>query len=190
MATKLLLIEDVEDLGRKGEIVSVKEGYARNFLLPKRFAVIADPNALRRQQTLQEERKKQAVKDKADAEVLAKDLEKIEVEATVKVDPEGHMYGSVSAVDIVTLVKDQHKFDLDKRFVVLKQPIRELGQHQIELKLKEGVPASLCLHVLPEGGLEVLAAIEAAKASENQVVGEIPAEATEESAENSESAAS
>src|SRR5262245_8691147 len=97
MATKLLLIEDVEDLGRSGDVVSVKPGYARNFLLPRGHAVRADQHALRMQTRLQEERQKRAILEKQEAEKTAAALEGVTLSTIVKVDHEGHMYGSVSA---------------------------------------------------------------------------------------------
>ncbi|MEM1283118.1 MAG: 50S ribosomal protein L9 [Chlamydiota bacterium] len=175
MATKLLLIEDVEDLGRSGDIVSVREGYARNFLLPRGFAVKADNNAIRRQAALQEARRQKAAVDKADAESLAKLLETITLEAEVKVDPEGHMYGSVSQQDVTQLLTEQHKLEIEKRYIQLKHPIKELGVHRIEFKLKEGVHGQCMLKVTAEG-IDLEAAIEEAKEAEVAVVAEIPAE--------------
>lgn len=179
MATKLLLIEDVEDLGRSGDIVSVREGYARNFLVPRGFAVKADNNAIRRQAALQEARRQKAAVDKADAESLAKLLEAITLEAEVKVDPEGHMYGSVSVQDIAQLLIEQHKLDIEKRYIQLKHPVKEIGIHRIEFKLKEGVPAHCMLKVTAEG-IDFEAAIEEAKEAEVAVVAEIPAEEASE----------
>ena len=153
MAIKLLLVEDVEDLGRSGDVVSVKEGFARNFLMPRGLAVRADKNAVRRQAALQETRRLQAIEDKKDAESLAKSLEGLVITAIVKVDHEGNMYGSVSQQDIVKLVEDEHKIVLEKRYVQLKHHLKTLGVHRIELKLKENIPAEITLKIAPEGGL-------------------------------------
>ncbi len=152
MATLLLLIEDVEDLGRSGDVVKVKPGFARNFLLPRGLAVSADKNALRMQERLKEERKKKAAEDKIEAESLGKEIEVITLTAIVKVDQDGHMYGSVSALDIVHLLKDQKNIELDKRSVILKHPIKTTGTHKIDLKLKEGITSSLSLNVMSEEG--------------------------------------
>ncbi len=145
MHYQLLLIEDIEDLGRSGEIVKVKPGYARNFLL-KRRAVIASKNTLRMQSRLQEERAKRAEVDKRDAEALAGRVNGMHLTITVKVDPEGHMYGSVAAHDIVTLFA-QEGITLEKRNVVLPQAFKELGTFPVTLKLQEGVPAQITLTV-------------------------------------------
>jgi large subunit ribosomal protein L9 len=150
MATKLLLIEDVEDLGRSGDVVSVRPGYARNFLLPRGVAVPANTQALKMQARLQDERLKQAAEDKKEAEQHAVAITGVTVTTIVKVDQEGHMYGSVSSADIVDLLQQQASIGVDKRSVQLKHPIKELGVHTIELKLKEGVLSSFTLKILSE----------------------------------------
>ena len=127
MATLILLIEDVEDLGRSGDVVKVKPGYARNYILPKRFGVIANKNALRMQERLKEQRRIKAAEDKKEAEIQANALEGVVVTASVKVDQEGHMYGSVSAADIVHLLAEQQKIEVEKRSVMLKHPIKVTG---------------------------------------------------------------
>lgn len=151
MATQILLIEDVDDLGRSGEIVKVRPGYARNFLFPRGLAVMADKRAVRRQAQLQEERRKRAAQDRKDSEILAKQLEEVTLQTAVKVDPEGHMYGSVSAVDLVHLLEEQKQLKIEKKNVVLKHPIKTLGTHAIELRLKEGVSAAFSIEITAEG---------------------------------------
>lgn len=147
---KLLLLEDVENLGRSGDVVNVKPGFARNFLLPQGIALTADKRALNMQAKLQEERRKRAAEDKREAEQQASQLEGKELVSIVKVDPEGHLYGSVSAGDIHDLLVATYQIDLDKRCVQLKQPIRTLGNHTIPLKLKEGVKVTILLRILSE----------------------------------------
>jgi large subunit ribosomal protein L9 len=150
MKQQLLLLEDVESLGRKGEIVSAKPGYIRNFLLPKGVAVIASPNTLRKQERLRKEREKQALVDRKESEELAAKLEGITIETKVKVDPEGHMYGSVSAADIAKLFQAQG-FPLEKKNILVARPIKETGLHKLSIKLKEDVPVSCNLQIIPEG---------------------------------------
>lgn len=151
MANKLLLIEDVEGLGRSGDIVnSVRPGYLRNFLLPQGLAIIADSNALRMQARLQEERKKKAIVDKKESEETAARLQDQALTTIVKVDHEGHMYGSVSAIDIVHILKEQLGLDLEKRFIQLPHAIKEVGAHTIKVKLKEGILATFKLTIASE----------------------------------------
>ena len=149
MANQLLLVEDVEDLGRSGDVVSVKPGYARNFLLPQKKAVIADKYTLRMRARLQEERLKRAEVDKAEAQELAARIDGTTLSVVVKVDPDGHMYGSVAAIDVVHLF-EREGVHLEKRHVILMQPIKQLGVYSIPLKLKEGVPAQITLEVISE----------------------------------------
>jgi large subunit ribosomal protein L9 len=146
MRNQLLLLEDVEDLGRSGDIVSVKPGYCRNFLLPQKKAVVADKYTLRMQTKLKEERSKRAETDRKEAEEMAKKIEGMVFSIEVKVDPDGHMYGSVSALDIVRLFEEKG-IVIERRNVVLIHPIKTLGVHPINLKLKEGVPANITLKV-------------------------------------------
>lgn len=161
MKQQLLLLQDVEALGKKGEIVSAKPGYVRNYLLPQGFAIIASPNTLRKQERLKSEREKQAVVDRKESEELAIQIEGTSLETRVKVDPEGHMYGSVSAGDIAQLFQERG-LPVDKKFVLVTKPIKETGAHKIALKLKEGVTANCQLHIIPEGvnhvGIEAVTA--------------------------------
>lgn len=161
MKQQLLLLEDVDSLGRKGEIVTARPGYIRNYLLPRGLAVVASPNTLRKQESLRAEREKQAIVDRKEAEELAAQLEGTILEIKVKVDPEGHMYGSVSANDIAHLFQEKG-LTVEKKFIQLTRPIKETGTHKIALKLKEGIPATVQLAILPEGmiaaGLEKVTA--------------------------------
>jgi len=146
MKQQYLLVADVEDVGRSGEVIAVQPGFARNFLLPQQKAVPATRHTLRMQERLKEERAKQAAVDKKEAEELAVKLEGTTLTMKVKVDPEGNMYGSVGFADIVKLFADKG-FSLDRRNIGLNKPIKEIGIHAMVLKLKEGVTCnySLCI---------------------------------------------
>ncbi|GAB4236121.1 MAG: 50S ribosomal protein L9 [Chlamydiales bacterium] len=150
MDMELLLLEDVDSLGKKGNVVKVKPGYARNFLLPKHYAVVADKRTLKLQARLQAEREKRAAEDLKEAQELAQKLAGAVFTVETKVDPEGHLYGSVSAQDIRELIEKKHSVELEKRAVVLKHAIKKLGVYTIELKLKEGVVSSVDLQVIAE----------------------------------------
>jgi large subunit ribosomal protein L9 len=145
---KLLLTQDILDLGKSGDIVSVKPGYARNFLLPKQKALKASKNTIKIQEKLQKERAIKAAEDKKQALELAKTLESISISITVKVDPAGHMYGSVSHVDILPLLKEKG-IELDKKNIALRKPIKETGEFDIPIKLVEDVEAKIKLHIIP-----------------------------------------
>lgn len=149
MQNQLLLLQDVEALGRSGDLVSVKPGYARNFLIPKKKAVVADKHTLKLRARLVEERAKQAAIDKKDAEVLAAKYESLSFDIQVKVDSDGKMYGSVAATDIVKLCSDQG-LEFEKKQIALAHPIKNLGEHKVDIKLKEGVIAKINLVVNPD----------------------------------------
>lgn len=150
MKQQLLLLEDVDALGKKGEVVSAKPGYIRNYLLPKGYAAIATPNVLRKQERLRAEREKQAIVDRQESDALAAQVNGLVLEVRVKVDPDGHMYGSVSANDIADLFQEKG-ISIEKRNVMVTRPIKETGSHDISLKLKEGVVAQCKLRIIAEG---------------------------------------
>lgn len=149
MKQQYLLIDDVEDVGRSGELISAKPGFARNYLLPLQKAVLANAHTLRMQAKLQEERAKKADVDRKEAEELAAKLQGTALTIKVKVDPEGNMYGSVGAHDIIELFTKEG-IKVDKRNIGMNKPIKEVGVHQLTLKLKEGVTCNYSLHIVGE----------------------------------------
>ena len=153
MRQQLLLLQDVESLGKSGDIVQVKSGYARNFLLPQKKGVIASAHTLRMQKKLQEERAKQAQIDRKESEEVAKKLAAIILKTEVKVDPAGKMYGSIGISDILTMLREEG-IELSRRMIRLIKPIKEIGSHQIEVRLKEEVDTRVALKIIPEGVLE------------------------------------
>ncbi len=150
MVQKILLLEDVENVGRKGEVAAVKPGYAFNYLIPQGFALVANRAALRRQAKLQEERRMRAEEERKEALELASRLEGETVEIEVKVDHEGHMYGSVSVLEIIRHVKLKTGIDLDKKMVPLKHPIKDVGVFDMAVRFKEGVTAGIHVKVYPK----------------------------------------
>jgi large subunit ribosomal protein L9 len=144
---QLLLLEDVKNLGRKGELVTAKRGFVRNFLIPKKHAVIADKRTIRWQERLQQERAEQAAKDKEASLELSSKLEKERFCMEVKIDAGGHLFGSVAAQDIVTLLKDKDLVELERKHVLLAKPIKKVGVYTIGLTLKENVSASITVQV-------------------------------------------
>jgi large subunit ribosomal protein L9 len=165
MQNQLLLLEDVDNLARKGEIVKVKPGYARNFLLPQKKAVVADKRAIRLQDKLKEERAKQAIIDRKDAEALSLQLQGKTFEIVVKVDSDGHMYGSVTALDISKFLQDLG-YQVERREVKLLQPIKAVGVYEITLALKEQIQAKFSLDV--QSDIPVLAHKKKAKKAETE----------------------
>ncbi len=146
---KLLLLKDVQDLGKSGEIVSVKPGYARNYLIPQKRAIFATAATLKMQKKLQEERALRALEEKKEAQALAKIIEPMTLSITVKADADGKMFGSVSSQDIVNLF-EKYSIKLTKKNIVLKRPIKEVGVFEIPILLKEGVETKVTLKIVGE----------------------------------------
>lgn len=151
MKQQLLLLEDIDGLGRSGDVVTAKPGFIRNFLLPQKKALPADKHTLKMQARLKEEREKRAAVDRKEAEAQAELIKTLSLSIEVKIDPDGKMYGSVSTLDIARLLQGKG-YAIDRKSVLLFQPIKTLGSHSVNLRLKEGVPASFTLMVEPEGG--------------------------------------
>lgn len=150
MKQHLLLLKDVDGLGRKGELVNAKPGFVRNFLLPYGHALIADEHTMKMQERLQQERSQQAELDRKASFELAGKLKDVVIVHEVKVDPEGHMYGSVTQLDLSRLLKEQG-FEVDRRQVMLQNPIKKIGEHKVPLRLKEDVEAYFILRIHAEG---------------------------------------
>ena len=144
---KLLLLEDIRNLGRKGDLVQAKPGFVRNFLLPMKKALVADKQTIRLQETLKKERIAQAAADKKNAEILAKKLKGQTLTMTEKSDSLGHLYGSVTALDIAKLLEKEKGLKIERKNVILLKPIKQAGKYPINLKLSEDVPASFMLIV-------------------------------------------
>ncbi len=155
-SNKLLLLEDVINLGRKGELVKAKPGFIRNFLLPKKKAVLADKRMIRLQQKLKEERAKQAALDKKESEALAARVKGKTMTIRVKADREGHLYGSVTAADIVKFLEKEESILCERRSVLLSKPIKMVGNFEIRLCLKEEVSAYFFLKVVSEDQIETV----------------------------------
>jgi large subunit ribosomal protein L9 len=168
MQNKLLLLEDVINLGRSGDIVTVKPGFARNFLVPQKKAVVANKFALRLQARLVEERQKKAEADRKESEAVAAQMAEVQLSTEVKVDAEGHLYGSVAVVDVMKIL-ERAEVIVEKNQIILPHPIKTLGEHEIQLKLKEGVVATLRLTVKSDKPL----AEEVAPVSEEAPVEEV-----------------
>jgi large subunit ribosomal protein L9 len=143
---QLLLLDDVDGLGRSGDLVEVKPGYGRNYLMPQKKAVFADKHTLLMQVRLRQKREEKAAIDRHEAEQQASLYSGIELSTIVKVDPEGHMYGSVSAQDIVLLLAERG-LHLERKQIILPQPIKALGKHSLSVRLKEEVTFSFSITI-------------------------------------------
>lgn len=145
---KVILNADVKGTGKKGEIVNVSDGYARNFLFPKKLATEATAANITAQETklkAQEHKKKQ---EEDEARNLAAKIKQMEVKVAIRVGEGGKVYGSVNTQQIADALKVQHKLDMDKKKIVIKDTIKELGAHTVQLKLYANISAELKVNVV------------------------------------------
>ena len=147
---KVILLENVKSLGKKGEIVNVNDGYARNFILPKKLGVEATGKNLNDLKLQKNNEKKVAQENLDAAKELAAELSAGKVELAIKVGEGGRTFGSVSSKEIAVAVKDQMQLDIDKKKIQLKESIKSLGTHIVTVKLHPEVSAELKV-VVKEG---------------------------------------
>lgn len=146
---EVILREDVEKLGSRGSVVKVANGYARNFLLPKRLAVSATESNKKIVEQEREAYLRREAKAKGDAEDLGKMLGNVTLTFRHRVGENDHLFGSVTAKDIADALEAQ-KFHIDRRKVHLDEPIRTLGQHKVSLRLHREVSTDINVVVEPE----------------------------------------
>ena len=140
---KVILIEDVKSLGKKGEIVNVSDGYARNMLFPKKLGVEANAKNINDLKLQKAHEDKVAQEVLAEAKALAEEISKKEVTVSIKVGEGGKTFGSVSAKEISEAAKTQLGLNIDKKKLQLPNPIRNLGVTQVPVKLHPKVTGSL-----------------------------------------------
>ena len=140
---KVILLEDVKSLGKKGEIVNVSDGYARNMILPKKLGLEATPKNLNDLKLQKANEAKVAQENLEAARAFAKDLEDKEVILTLKVGEGGRTFGAVSSKEISVAAKEQLGLDIDKKKMKLEESIKTLGTYEVPVKLHKDVTAKL-----------------------------------------------
>ena len=132
---KVILTQDVKSQGKKGQLVDVSDGYARNFLLPKKLAVIATAENLNTMKLQEKARKAQEAAEKAEAETTAKKLKDLTVKIAAKAGEGGRLFGAVTAKEVSEALAQQHGVNIAKTKLVLDEPIKACGGYQIKAKL-------------------------------------------------------
>lgn len=140
---KIILLEDVKALGKKGEIVNVSDGYARNCILPKKLGLEATSKNLNDLKLKKANEEKVARKLLEECQALGKKIEAGKVELAIKIGEGGRAFGSVSSKEIAEAVKEQMGYDIDKKKIQLKDAIKTLGTHTVPVKLHSKVTAEL-----------------------------------------------
>ena len=146
---KLILTDDVNDLGKRGDVVDVAEGYARNFLLPKKKAIKANEGALAQAEAVREARIEAERKAKDEAENIATQLVGSRVVLAAQAGDEGQLYGSVGASDVVEGIRRFTGIELDRGQIEIASPIKAIGLHEIQVKVHPEVEFPLTLDVIP-----------------------------------------
>ena len=147
---KVILLEDVKALGKKGQIVDVSDGYARNAILPKKLGVEATPKNLNDLKLQNQHADKVAQENYENAQELAKQVETVKVVVKLKAGKDGRTFGSISTKEIAIAAKEQTGLDLDKKKMQLNEAIKTLGTYEVPVKLHPKVTAKLSVHVVEE----------------------------------------
>ena len=146
---KVILLTDVKGSGKKDEIINVSDGYARNFLFPKKMAVEATPGAMKE---IERKRAAEAAREaerRAQAEEKARQLKDKTVTVLVKCGEKGRLYGSITTAEIAAELEKQHGIQVDKRKIELSDPIRTVGDVEVGVWLYSGVTTTMRVHVEP-----------------------------------------
>jgi len=147
---KLVLLADVKGQGKKGEIVDVSDGYARNFLLPKKLATVADNNIINEIKGQNEAKARKIQLEKDAARALSKQLQEITVKISCRAGDDGRLYGSVTAKDISDALEKQHGITIDKRKLVLSDNIKAFGNYTVAAKLYPEISGKINVNVSEE----------------------------------------
>ena len=166
--TEVILIEKIEHLGVEADIVKVKRGYARNFLLPRRKAMEVTPAALKTINALKSKRAEREAKELNEAEELARRINKLKLNMELETGETGKAFGSITAADLAERLKKElgGKTEIDRHRLQLDKPIKETGDHEVSIKLHADVVAKLAVHVRAKGGEKVAEPAESEKAEE------------------------
>lgn len=144
---KLVLLQDVKSLGKKDDIVTVNDGYARNFLIPRKLGVEATAANLNNLKVQQANAAFQAAEQLKAAQELASKIGSVKLEMPVKVGGNGKLFGALSSKEIADAMKQQFGIEMDKKKIILNEPIKEIGERVVEVKLHKDVTAKLALNV-------------------------------------------
>jgi large subunit ribosomal protein L9 len=147
---RIVLRDDVEKLGKKGDLVDVADGYARNYLVPRGLAMKATRGVVAQAESMRRNRESREVRDRQAAEALVPQLAAKRIEVKARAGEGGKLFGSVTTTDIVAAIAEQTGVTLDRRNVTLDEPIRELGSVEVSVKLDAGVEATVGVDVVAE----------------------------------------
>ena len=145
---KVILTQDVKSLGKKGQVIDASDGYARNFLLPKKLAVLADSKNMNELKTKQEANKYKKDMSMAAAKELSEKMKNYQITFKLKAGENGKIFGSVTSKDIADELNKKYFVEVDKKKVMLSDAIKNLGTYDVEIKLFEGISGTLKVNVI------------------------------------------
>ena len=147
---KVILQQDVKGQGKKGQLIEASEGYARNYLLPRKLAVLATPDAINTMNLKEKARKAEEARQKAEAEATVEKLKSCMVKLTAKAGSGGRLFGAVTTKEISEGLKTQFDIDIPKQKLVLDEPIKAFGSYQVKAKLGFEVVGTVYVSVFEE----------------------------------------
>jgi large subunit ribosomal protein L9 len=146
---KLILTQEVDGLGSAGDVVDVKDGYGRNYLVPRGFAVRWTRGGEKTVESIKTARNARAVRDEAHATEIKSALEGTAVSVKVRAGEQGRLFGAVTATEIAEAIAEQTGQPVDRRTIVVANPIKSLGNHEVSVKLHDDVAATVSVTVVP-----------------------------------------
>ena len=147
---KVILLQDIKNVGKKDEVINASDGYARNFLFPKKMAVEANKTNMAKLKARENSKQYKKNQDIEKAKQLAEQISNIMIKIKVKVGESGKIFGGVASKEIVEKLKKEHNIEIDKKKVELKETIKVLGITIVKIKLYEGIYGKLKVDVIPE----------------------------------------
>ncbi len=145
---KVILLDNIKGVGKKDEVINASDGYARNFLFPKKLAVEANSENMSKLKAKQDANQYKKSQEKEEAQKQAEKLKNILLKIAVKSGENGRIFGSITSKEIADSLKEQYKIEVDKKKIDLKEPIKTLGSFNVSIKLYEGVVGNLKIQLI------------------------------------------
>lgn len=166
--TEVILTEKIEHLGAEADVVKVKRGYARNFLIPRGKALEVNPVALKRLNLLKTKRAEREARELNQAEELSRRINKLKINMELETGESGKAFGSITAADLATRLQEELGQAIDRHRIHLEKPIKETGAHEVTVKVHSDVTAKFTVQVKAKGGEEAAPAEAAAEPEEEK----------------------
>ena len=147
---KVILLQDIKSVGKKDEIINANDGYARNFLFPKNLAIEATKDNLLKLQAKKDSKAHKKNLEIEEFKKQAKKIEEVTLELKVKAGDNGKIFGGVTSKEISEELKKQYKMEIDKKKIILKETIKNIGRFSVDIKFGDGINAKLTLNIVAE----------------------------------------